>query len=142
MTNGSFLDEWLILDIHTTDEIAGDNVDGWGFRVGGMSAMITNATDEAAAFYYDVDMGWHEEFYASTEGVDVDFLVLGDDCLAQIHADAAAESVDACTVEVFAAIDILITAVVYRATDALAFLANGQRALEPLVWVAPIAVDD
>ena len=87
-------------------------------------------------------MGGHEELNATAEGVDVDFLVLSDNGLAQIHADAAAEGIETGTMEGLAAINILVAAVVHRAADALAVLADGQRAPEPLVRVATIAVDD
>jgi len=133
---------FLILDIYTAEEIAGDDVDGGGFRVGIACGMIANTADKAAAFYDNVDMGGQEEFDAATEGVDVDFLVLSDDGLAQIHADAATEGIEAGTMERLTAIDVLIAAIVYRATDTLAVLADGQRALQPLVWVAAIAVDN
>ena len=33
--------------------------------------MIADATDEAAAFHHDVDVGGHEELDAAAEGVDV-----------------------------------------------------------------------
>ena len=97
-------------------------MDGGSFRVGGMGGTIANTTNEAAAFYYDVDMGGHEEFNATTEGMDIDFFVLGDDGLTQVHADTAAEGVKTGTVEGFAAIDVLVAAIVYRAADALAVL--------------------
>ena len=132
----------LIFDINSAEEIAGDNVEGGGFWVGSMCGMITDATDEAAALHYDVDMGGHEELDASAEGVDVDFLVLGDDSFAQIHADAAAESVESGTVECLAAIDVLVAAVMYRTADALAVLADGQWTLEPLVRVTTVAIDN
>ena len=131
-----------MFDIHTTEKIAGDDVDGGSFRVGGMGGTIANTTNEAAAFYYDVDMGGHEEFNAAAEGVDINLLVLGDDGLAQVHADTAAEGIKTGTVEGLAAIHVLVATVVHRATDALAVLADGQWALEPLVGVATVAVND
>ena len=81
--------------------------------------MITHTTDEAAAFYLHIDRRGHDEFDATTKGVNVDFLVLRNRCLAQVQPDAAAESVETGTVEGLAAIDVLVTAVVNRATDAL-----------------------
>ena len=65
----------LILDIHTTEKIAGDDVDGWGFRGDGMCSMIADATDEALAFYLYVDRRGYEEFNAAKIGVYVDFLI-------------------------------------------------------------------
>ena len=142
VTNGKFCDEWLILDIHAAEEIAGDDVEGRGFRVGGMCGMIADAADEAAALYYDIDVGGYEELDAAAEGVDVYFLVLVDDSLAQVHADAAAESVETGTVESLTMIDVLIATIVYRTADALAVLADGQWALQPLVWVTTVAIDN
>ena len=104
--------------------------------------MVSDAADEAAAFYYDIDMGGYEELDAAAEGVDVDFLILGNDGLAQIHSNTAAEGVKTGTVKRFATIDVLVAAVVYRAADTLAVLADRQGALEPLVRVATVAVDD
>ena len=87
-------------------------MDGGSFRVGGMCSMVAYPTDEATAFNDDVDMGGHKELDAATESVDVYLLVLGNDGLAQIHSDAAAEGIEAGTVERFAAIDILVAAIV------------------------------
>ena len=101
-----------VLDIHATEEIAGDDVEGGGFRVGVACGMVADAADEAAALHYDVDMSGHEEFDAAAEGVDVYFLVLCDDSFAQIHADAAAESIKTGTVERLAAIDVFVAAIV------------------------------
>ena len=100
-------------------------MDGGSFRVGGMGGTIANTTNEAAAFYYDVDMGGHEEFNAAAEGVDIDFFVLGNRGLAQIHTYATAESIEPGTMEGLAAIDILIAAIVYRTADTLAVLTDG-----------------
>lgn len=132
----------LILDIHSAEEIAGDDVDGWSFRVGGMCDMITYATDEASAFYLHINRRGHNEFDAPTEGVDVDLLVLGDDGFAKIHADAAAESIEPGTMERLAMIDVFVAAIVDRAADTLAVLADVQRALQPLIGVATVAVDN
>ena len=132
----------LILDVHASEEIAGDDVDGGSFRVGGMCGMVANAADEAAALHYDIDISGHEELDAAAEGVDVDFLVLGDDSLTQVHTDAAAEGIETGTVERLAAIHVLVAAVMNRAADALSILAYRQRALKPLVGVATVAVDN
>ena len=85
---------------------------GRGLCVGGAGGMITDAADETVAFYHDVDMGGYDEFDATAEGVDVDLLILVDDGLAQIHADATAESVEAGSVEGLAVIDVLVAAIV------------------------------
>ena len=133
---------FLILDIHAAEEIAGDNVNGGSLRVGIACGMIADTADKAAAFYDNVDMGGHEEFDAATEGVDVDFLVLSDNSLAQIHADAATEGIKSGTVKRLTAIDILVATVMHATADAFAVLADGQRTLQPLVWVTAITVDN
>ena len=138
--NGKIWDEWSILDIHAAEEIAGDDVEGGGFRVGVACGMVADAADEAVAIHFDVDMGGHEELNATAEGVDVDFLVLGDDGLAQVHADAAAEGIKSGTVKRLTAIDILVATVMHATADAFAVLADGQRTLQPLVWISAIAV--
>ena len=142
VTNGMFWDEWLILDIHATEEIAGNDVDGWGLRVGGMCGMITHTTDEAAAFYLHIDRRGHEEFDTTTKGVDVDFLVFSNHGFAQIQSDAAAESIEAGTVEGLTVIDVLVAAVMNRAADALAVFTDGQRTLQPLIRIAAVTVDN
>jgi hypothetical protein len=115
----------LILDIHAAQEIAGDDVKGRGFRVGGVHGMIADATDETLAFYFHIDRCGDKDFNAAAEGVDVDFLILGDDGLAHIHSNTTAESIEPGTVERFAMIDVLVAAIVYRAADSLAVLADG-----------------
>ena len=87
-------------------------MDGGSFRVGVMFGMIANAANEAAAFYYDIDVDGHEKLDATAESVDVYLLVLGDDGIAQVHANAAAEGIEAGTVERLAMIDVLVAAVV------------------------------
>lgn len=44
--------------------------------------------------------------------------------------------------ECLAMIDILVTTIVNRAANTLSIFADGQRALQPLVWIATVAVDD
>lgn len=119
----------LILDIHTAKEIAGDNVNGGSLRVGIACGMIADTADEATALHFNVDMGGYVEFEATTEGVDVNLLILSNHSLAQVHADAATEGIKTGTMERLTTIDVLVTAIFYRATDALAVLADGQRAL-------------
>ena len=131
---------FLILDIHATKEIAGDNMDGGGFRIGIACGMIADTANEAAALHHDVDVGGYEEFNAATEGVDVYLLILGNHSLAQVHADAAAEGIKSGTVKRLTAIDILVATVMHATADAFAVLADGQRTLQPLVWISAIAV--
>ena len=52
-----FCDEWLTFHVHTTEEIAGDDVEGRGFRVGSMCSVIADAADETAYLHFDVDVG-------------------------------------------------------------------------------------
>ena len=115
-------------------------MDGGGFRIGIACGMIADTADKAAAFYDNVDMGGYEEFDATTEGVDVYLLILGNHSLAQVHADAAAEGIKSGTVKRLTAIDILVATVMHATADAFAILADGQRTLQPLVWISAIAV--
>lgn len=115
---------FLVLDIHASEEIAGDDVDGWGFRGDGMCGMIADATDEALAFYLYVDRRGHEKFDAATEGMDVDFFVLSYHGLAQIQSDATTESVETSTMECLAMIDILVTTIMNRAANTLSVLTD------------------
>ena len=133
---------FLILDIYTAEEIAGDDVDGGGFRVGIACGMIADTADEAAARHLNVYVGGYVEFGATTEGVDIYLLVLSNHSLAQVHADAATEGIETGTMKRLTVIDILVATIMHATTYALAVLADGQRALQPLVGVAAIAVDN
>ncbi len=104
---------FLILDIHAAKKIAGDNMDGGGFRIGIACGMIADTANKAAAFYDNVDMGGHEEFDATTEGVDIYLLILSNHSLAQVHTDATAEGIKTGTMERLTAIDILVATIVY-----------------------------
>ena len=95
----------LILDIHTAEEIAGNDVDGWDLQVNCVCGMIAHTPDETLAFYLHIDRRGHEELDATTKGVNVDFLVLRNRCLAQVQPDAAAESVETGTMKGLAMID-------------------------------------
>lgn len=120
---------FLILDIHAAKEIAGDNMDGGGFRVGIACGMIADTANEAAALHFNVDVGGYVEFDATTEGVDVDFLILGNHSLAQVHTDATAEGIETGTVKRLTTIDVLVATVMHATADAFAVLADGQRTL-------------
>ncbi len=74
--------------------------------------------------------------------MDVDFLIFSNHGLAQIQSDATAESVEAGTVEGLAMIDVLIATIVDRTADTLAVLTNRQWALQPLVRIATITIDN
>ncbi len=120
---------FLVLDIHTPEKIAGDDVEGWCLRVNSMCGMIAYTTDKALAFYLYVDRRGHEEFDAAKKSVDVDLLILSNHGLTQIQSDAAAESVEPGTVEGLAAIDVLVATIVNRTADTLAVLTDRQRSL-------------
>ena len=105
-------------------------------------SMIADTADETAALDHDVHRLRHHEFYAATEGVDLDLLILRDGGFAQVHTDTATEGVEAGAVERLATVDIFVASIVHATTDALAVLTNGQRTLQPLVRVATITVDN
>ena len=100
-------------------------MNGWSFLVSGMYGMITDTADETSALHLDIDVSGYKQLDAAAERVDVNLLVLRDDSLAQIHSDAAAESVEAGTMERLTAIHVLVAAGVNRAADALAVLTDG-----------------
>ena len=133
---------FLILDIHATKEIAGDNMDGGGFRIGIACGMIADTANEAAALHFNVDVGGYVEFDATTEGVDIYLLILSNHSLAQVHADATAEGIETGTMERLTTIDVLVATILHATADAFAVLADGQRTLQPLVWISAIAVYD
>ena len=117
-------------------------MEGWCSGVGLGLSMIAYATDETMAFYIYIDHSGHEEFDTTTKGVDVDFLVFSNHGFAQIQSDAAAENIEAGTVEGLTVIDVLVAAVMNRAADALAVFTDGQRTLQPLVRIAAVTVDN
>ena len=131
-----------ILDIYATEEIAGDDMEGRCCAVGVAFSMIADSADEALAFHLHIDRRGHDELNAAEEGVDVNLLILRNGRFAQVQADASAESVEPGTVEGLAMIDVFVAAIVNRAADALAVFVDGQRALQPLVGVASVAVDN
>ena len=133
---------FLILDIHTAQEVVGYDVQAVGILVCDSCSMVAYAADETAALDHDVHRLRHKEFHAATEGMDFDLLILCDGRIPQVHADTATESIETCSVERLTMIDVLIAAVVHAATNALAVFTNRQRTLQPLVGVATIAVDD
>ena len=104
-------------------------MEGRGRVVGIVYCVIANAADEAMALHLHIDRCGHQELDTAAEGVDVNLLVLCDDGLAQVHSDASAKSVEPGSVERLAVIDVFVAAIVNRASDALAVLAYGKRAL-------------
>ena len=117
-------------------------MEGGGSAVGLAIRMIADAADEALAFHLHIDRRGHEEFNAAEEGVDVNLLILRNGRFASVQADAAAESIETGTVKGLTMIDVLVSAIVHRAADTFAVLADGQRAMQPLVGVATVTVDN
>ena len=89
----------LIHDINTTEEIAGDDVEGRGSTVDFAFGMIADATDEVLAFHLHIDRRGHDNLNAAEESVDVNFLILRNGRFAQVQADASTESIEPGTVE-------------------------------------------
>ena len=104
--------------------------------------MVADTANKTTALDDNVHRLRYKEFHAATEGMDLYLLIFCNSGISQIHTDTATESVETCTVERLATIDVLVTAVMYAATDAFAVFTNRQRTLEPLVWVAAITVDN
>ena len=105
-------------------------------------SMVADTANEAAALYYDVHRLRYKEFYAAAEGVDLYLLILCNGSIPQVHTDTTTESIEMGSVKRLTTIDVLIATVVYAAADALTVLTNRQRALQPLVRIATIAVDN
>ena len=87
--------------------------------------MIAYTANETATLDYDVHRLRHKEFYAATECMDLDFFILSDGCIAQIHTDTSTASIETGTVERFATIDVLIATIAHTAADALTVFTNG-----------------
>ena len=104
--------------------------------------MVADTANKTTALDDNVHSLRYNKFHPATEGMDLYLLILCNSGISQIHTDTATKSVETCTVERLATIDVLVTAVMYAATDALAVFTNRQRTLEPLVWVAAITVDN
>ena len=133
---------FLILDIHATQEVVGNDVETVGILVCASRSMVAYTAYEAAAHDDNVHRLGHKELDAATEGVDLYLLIFGNGGISQVHTDSATESVETGTMERLATIDILVAAVAHAATDTLAVFTDGQRTLQPLVRVATIAVDN
>ena len=74
--------------------------------------------------------------------MDFNFLVLGDDSLAKVHADAAKKSIESYAVEGLAIERVLVGAETCRAAHSLTTIAEGQRALQPLAGIVRESIDD
>ena len=97
--------------------------------------LIPHTTNEASALDHYVHCGRNIKLHAAQEGVDVDLLVLGDDSLAQIHADAAAEGIQPGSLERLSLIHIFVGTEVNRTVDAFSLVTDRQGASKPLVTV-------
>ena len=104
--------------------------------------MVADTANEVTTLDYDVHRLRYKEFYAAEESVDLYLLILCNGCIPQVHSDASTESIETGTVEWLATIDVLVTAVMYATTDALAVFTNRQRTLQPKVGVTTIAVNN
>lgn len=102
--------------------------------------MVAYTTNETAALDDDVHRLRHNEFYATTKGMNLYFFILCNRSLSHVHTNTTTESVETGTMKYFATIDVLVTTIVNATADALAVFTDRQRALQPLVWVATIAI--
>ena len=73
-----------ILDIYTTEEIAGDDVEGRGCAVDFAFGVIADTADEVLGFHLHIDRRGHDNLNAAEERVDVDFLILCNGRFAQV----------------------------------------------------------
>ncbi len=132
----------LVFNIYAAQEVVGYDVQAVDILAYCLCSMIAHATDKVTALYQNVDGLWYNEFYATTEGMDFYLLILCDGGIAQIHTDAAAESIKAGTVEWLPFERILIATIACCADDALAVFTYWQRTLQPLVRVVLVATDN
>ena len=91
--------------------------------------LVTNTTNEAAAFYDYVDRGGNIKLNATQESMDVYLLVLGNGCFAQVQTQTTAEGIKPGTVERLTMKYILVAAVTNSTADALTVLIEWDGAL-------------
>ena len=84
----------LILDIHTAQEIVGNDVEAADILANYSRCMVSDPANETAALDNDVHRLRHNEFHAATESMDINLLILSNGSLAQVHTDSPAEGVE------------------------------------------------
>ena len=131
-----------MFDAHATQKVAGGDMNPVGSLVGARYRFITNAANETVAVHHHIDIFGYQQFHAAQESVDVNFLVLADDSVAQIQAQTAAKGVKPCSMESLTFIYVLVSAKPHKAADAFAVFTQRQGALQPLRRVLLITVDD
>ena len=128
--------------MNSAEEIACHHVQGLSVIFYSFVGLVADAADEAAALHHHVDALRHVNLNAAEEGVDVDFLVFGDDSLAKVQFYASESGVELGAVEGLAVIGVLVAAVFSATADALAVLAHRHRTVEPLVAVVLEAINN
>jgi len=133
---------FLIFHAYPAKEVAGGDMETMGILIGAHRRFVAYTADETAAFHNDIHIRRHQQLHATTKGVDVYLLILCNSGLAQVHTDAATESVEAGAMERLAMKDILVAAVAGRADKPSAFFTDGQRSFQPLVRVVLVTADN
>ena len=104
--------------------------------------FVTDPANKTVAIHYHVDILGDQQFHATEERVDINFLVLVNDGIAEIQAQSATKGIEPRTVESFTFISVLVTTESHIAADALAVFTQRQGALEPLRRIFLITVDN
>ena len=121
-----------MLDVHTTQKVAGSDVDSVSVLVGTSLCLVTGAADETVALHYHIYIGGNKQLHATQESVDVNVLVLADNGLAQVQSQPTTEGIQSSTVERHTPKGVTIGTKIGRTVDALAILAKRQWTLQPL----------
>ena len=118
--------QYTLFYINAAQKVVGNDVQTGNVLTDHARCMVADTANETAALDYDVHRLRHKKFYAATKGMNLYLLIFGNGGISQIHTDTATKSIETGTMEHFATIDVLITAVVNAATDALTIFTNGQ----------------
>ena len=74
--------------------------------------MVADTANKTTALDDNVHSLRYNKFHTATEGMDLYLLILCKSGISKIHTDTATKSVETCTLERLATIDVLVTAVV------------------------------
>ena len=83
---------------------------GTGTLVNTLPGLIADTAKETMALNDYINIVGHQQFHSTEKRMDIDFLILADDRVAQIQPQAATEGIQPGAMESLALIDILIGA--------------------------------
>ena len=110
----------LLFDAHSAKKVASSDMNTMSILVGACHSLVANATDEAMTVDHDINIVGDHEFYPAEERVDVNFLVLVNDGIAQVQTQPATKGVKSRPMECFTLIDVLVGAKPRITADAFA----------------------